>query len=91
VKEPFEGGAERGPGPASGVKGKKDPESSTDCLSFLDRRRRCMLSFALWRGRGVIGSTNLGIDGGGEVCGVVVVLLLLAAKTTWARLGLGVE
>lgn len=47
VKELLEGGAERGAGPVSGKKDEKDSKRSTDCLSFLDRRRRCMLSFAL--------------------------------------------
>lgn len=48
VKDESEGGAERGTDDAfSTVKGEKVPDKSTDCLSFRDRRRRCMLSLAL--------------------------------------------
>ena len=48
MKDELEGGADRGGiGPISGMNGAKVPDRSTDCLSFRDRRRRCILSLAL--------------------------------------------
>ena len=87
MKEGFEAGAERGSDSVSGIEGEELPERSTDCLSFLDRRRRCMLSFALCRGLGVVGSTNLGRVGGTGAIGMVPAGLSM----TWARLGVDID